>query len=799
MGKLLVASVAPELASHARIRNRLSWGLHPQQRGLRVIFWMALMVLAVGKAWAATDHVVVSVAGGGDASCARLDDGTVRCWGNNNGGRLGISGGGHLPVPVVHPGLAAGSVRALAIGDSHACALMLEGTVRCWGAGAQGQLGNGGTASSLVPVTVTGLTDVVALDTGTDTNCAVRANGQVFCWGRNSTYGILGDGSTGGQSATPVQVATIDTAISVAVGNVHACALLQGGTARCWGDNANGQLGTGTSGSATSSPTPVDVTGLNDAVELVVAPGSDHSHSCARRGDGAVLCWGRNYSGQIGNGQHGGTGGQWIHASTPTLVAGLGGAAQQVVVGSQFSCALRDDGRVLCWGDDSDGVIGYDSRDHSISATPALRDNPTGIVRLMAAGGHACALDEEARLHCWGNRTTGQLGDGSLGYATVPSPAQELDNIRSLSTGSRPFSCAATEIGQVHCWGLNENDVLSAGPARAKTTPGAPVSAVSGAQSVSVGGNHFCALLTSGQVSCWGRNERGQLGRSHSFLESPAIIAGLGQVTRVALGWQHSCALHSTGKVSCWGLNSSGQLGRGSTSTDSPIPAHVVGIDDAVALAAGESHTCAVLGNGDMYCWGSNSSKQFDAAAPGVVSTPIRVFQGADDVGTGRFHTCALTDQATVSCWGGNSATVRGQLGGLTNVVALSSAYNHNCVVLHGGSVRCWGENRSGQLGNSSIVDSALPVPVDGLVDVASLSAGHGDSCALLHDGTAACWGSNSWGRLGNGQRHYSPQAVEVVFDPGAAFNVFSDGFETRSPPQGAPSPTHPDPLHRVP
>lgn len=736
-----------------------------------------LMLIVGGLARGGSDQAVTAVSAGSYGNCAHLADGSIHCWGSNAGNRFGIAGGGPLEVPMPHPHLASGTVRELKLGGSHACALMQDRTVRCWGAGGQGRLGNGGTANSLVPVAVSNLADVITIDTQNDTTCAVRADGAVFCWGANSSYGILGDGSVNVDALTPVQVANISTAVSVAVGDVHACAVLQDGSARCWGTNSNGQLGTGVSGAATSSPTPVAVIGLSNVVELVVSGSSDHSHSCARRNDGAVLCWGRNYSGQIGNGQAGATGDQWLHVATPTIVAGIGGAAHQVVVGGQFTCAVRADGRVLCWGTDMSGVIGFDSRDVSLRSTPVVRENPTAIVRLAAGTDHVCAMDDEARLQCWGDRSVGQLGDGTLGYVSRPIAVHELASVRSLSTGSRPFTCASTDAGQVHCWGLNENDILEAGSARAKTTPGAPMAGIFGADSVAVGGNHFCAVVTGGQVSCWGRNDRGQLGRVPGGTEPPAIIGGFDQVKRLALGWQHSCALHQNGRVSCWGLNSSGQLGRGTT-INSHEPGYVLGVEGAVGLDVGEQHACAVVGNGDVYCWGSNSSRQFSDVAPAVVATPIRVFQGADDVGTGRFHSCALTSAGRVSCWGGSSATVRGQLDGLINVTALSSAYNHNCVIVAGGTVRCWGENHNGRLGNGSTQNSALPVPVAGLMNVASLSLGHGDSCALLVDGTTACWGDNVWGRLGNGHKHYSPQAVTVVFDPAAGDTLFRNGFE---------------------
>src|SRR2546425_583931 len=234
-------------------------------------------------------------------SCVRLPDGTAQCTGRNQFGQLGNGDGTFTSssVPVAVSGLTAAT--RVATGAEHACALLGDSTVRCWGAGDSGQRGDGTfNNSSTVPVAVGGLTGAVTVVTGGYHTCALLSDGTVQCWGEN-VEGQLGDGTSGRSSSPPVRVSGLSGAVAVSGGYRHTCALLGDGTVQCWGRNLEGQLGDGTT---TSSTTPVRVGGITSAV--AIAAGQGGVHTCALLADGSVKCWGAvgagNGVGQLGNG-----------------------------------------------------------------------------------------------------------------------------------------------------------------------------------------------------------------------------------------------------------------------------------------------------------------------------------------------------------------------------------------------------------------------------------------------------------------------------------------------------------------
>src|SRR5438445_624252 len=260
-----------------------------------------------------------AVAAGGLHTCMRLPDGTVQCWGRNNFGQLG-NGDGNLTsssVPVAVRGLT--TATGVVTGDAHTCALLGDGTVQCWGVGDSGQRGDG-TFNNIasVPVAVVGmggaghLTNALAVAARGYHSCALLGDGTVRCWGRNDEW-QLGDATTTGRPA-PMQVAGIAGALAVGGGDHHTCALLADGTVQCWGRNLEGQLGDGTT---TSSSTPVRVGGITGAV----AVSAGILHTCALLANGTVKCWGavgpNNDFGQLGNGATTGS-------STPVTVTGTG-------------------------------------------------------------------------------------------------------------------------------------------------------------------------------------------------------------------------------------------------------------------------------------------------------------------------------------------------------------------------------------------------------------------------------------------------------------------------------------------
>jgi alpha-tubulin suppressor-like RCC1 family protein len=306
----------------------------------------------------------------------------------------------------------------LSAGKDLTCARLSNGTVQCWGCNLGGELGNGQTSTTVSsPVSVSGLSQVTAIAGGGAHTCALSSNGAVQCWGENAN-GQLGNGSSPTPSSTPVAVTGLpsnDPVVSVAAGDQHSCAVLQSGNVQCWGSNAAGQLGNTTVKSTTS--TPVAVKGLSGAVASVACGGA---HTCARLQSGALQCWGDDRSGQVGNGSVGGS------IATPTTVSSLGSAVA-VAAGLRSTCAIVSGGTVWCWGQVPGtsltstasvpaAVVGLGGGDAGASL---------GVAMTIAVGDQfACVGLQTGGAACWGQGSWGQLGNGKVTSTTTPVMVQ---------------------------------------------------------------------------------------------------------------------------------------------------------------------------------------------------------------------------------------------------------------------------------------------------------------------------------------------------------------------------------------
>ncbi|WP_103560901.1 RCC1 domain-containing protein [Actinomadura rubteroloni] len=341
------------------------------------------------------------------------NDGSVWAWGLNSSGQLGNGTTVNSTSGVQVSGLS-GVVRApgaVAAGQNHSLAVRADGTVWAWGANGSGQLGNGSTANSSVPVQVSGLTGVKAVAAGLSFSLALKSDGTVWAWGANAS-GQLGNGSTTG-SSTPVQVSGISDTAVIGAGSSHGLAVRADGTVKAWGANSNGQLG---NGSNTNSSTPVSVSGLSGVSTWAGSLAGGFAHSVALLADGTVRAWGLNNYGQLGNGST-------TSSNIPVTVSGLTGVAT-VGAGGWHSVASGTSGVSKAWGMNTSGQLGDGST--TSSSTPVVVSDWGPLAGVAAGGSSTTGTTPAGTVFAWGLNSSGQLGDGTTTNRSTPVFVNDL-------------------------------------------------------------------------------------------------------------------------------------------------------------------------------------------------------------------------------------------------------------------------------------------------------------------------------------------------------------------------------------
>jgi alpha-tubulin suppressor-like RCC1 family protein len=758
---------------------------------------------------------IKSLTNGAYHACAILGDDSVRCWGANGGGGLGLgdtnhrSGGANelgARLPKVNLGTGR-TARGIAAGGGFTCAILDDGSVKCWGANTYGNLGLGdtnnrgdepgemGDALPRVPLG-TGRT-ATQIFAGVAHVCAILDDASVKCWGLNN-WGQLGLGDVNyrgdqpaemGDSLPAVNLGTGHFAKRLSLGAYHTCALLEDDSLKCWGQNANGAIGSGDTAARGDGPgemgdnlPTVSLASSGTAVKDFAAGGI---HTCAVLADGRVKCWGSNVEAMLGVGDLNNRGDDpnEMGDNLPAVNLGTGRTATRVFATYINSCAELDNGQIKCWGAPYSGMIGIGPTDRRGDAPSDMGDalpgfalSSTQCTTGFASGlsyHYGCMLLANGSAKCWGSNSYGQLGidrssnvgDESGDTGTRLSYVSLGKSALPVSVGAGEYhSCALLADGRVKCWGANLWGTSGLGDTRRHdgrpSYMGDNLNAVDlgagrTAKKLYVGSDHSCAILDNDMVKCWGRNDVGQLGlgdrndRGDDAGEMgdalPAVSLGTGRIAlSLSLGYRHTCALLDNSTLKCWGWGRFGQLGNGSSADrgDGPgemgdsLPTVNVGTGRTVtSVVAGYQDTCAVLDDQTLKCWGDNSHGQLglgDKILHGPTAASMGDGLPVVNLGTGR--------------------TVR----------ELGLGFLHTCALLDDQSVKCWGYNAYGKLGYGDTADRGdgpgemgdnLPAVDLGGQLVSALGVGWDHNCVVTAGGGGAvrCWGYGDTGSLGMG------------------------------------------------
>ncbi|MCU0692106.1 MAG: hypothetical protein MUF54_11950, partial [Polyangiaceae bacterium] len=704
------------------------------------------------------------------------------------------------------------------VGARHSCAVLREGTLRCWGANEAGQLGDGTTVPRSRGVQPTGLTDAVSVVLGDAHSCGLTRRGEVWCWGANAS-GQLGDGASSDR-LSPTRIQTLKDVERVHAFACGAFARLRDGSVYGWGCNEGGQMG---SNAAEDWLLPKQIPALHGAVALTSVGTSDEGATCAIRAGGVPHCW------------------SWgLEQLRPRLPAFANlERVTDVVLGTGHGCLLLEAGTARCWGDNSSGEVGdgtLQSRAEAV-AVPHVQE----LEQLVVGERHTCGRTRGGEVYCWGGNARGQLGHAAQANRPEPRLVPGVIGARQLLAAG-DATCALLDSGRVTCWG--DRGV----PGSAARGP----SVLGGAENIEllVGEPNrvLCMHARADGLLCMGDDEHGQLGRGRvAETSTPVQVAGLDAVERIAAAARNACAIRADGALHCWGSNAWRAFGNKDGKHTSPVqvdkgaldvtvgarglyalvtgaggkskprmggallrdlgagrfddiayPRPVRGLDSVRQVAMGAYHACALLQDGNVACWGDNTYGQVGDGTAQHRTKPTRVpnFEGIVELATGGFHTCARRDNGTVACWGNNTD---GQVGtgpgmrcrasgksyscvreprrvvGVAKATSLAAGQWHTCVLRENGTAMCWGANAMGQLGDGTTISRAMPAPVLHLSAVRQLAAAEQHTCAALEDGSLRCWGTGARGELGAGpmstcgQRHVpcakAPIPVEGIRD----------------------------------
>jgi alpha-tubulin suppressor-like RCC1 family protein len=568
--------------------------------------------------WAVSDSTIASVDARGVVRIMSAGTITVSATTSGVKGSLQLSS---LGTPLLSPQPVQS---VIASGSENKCAISLQQDAYCWGWNGHGGitflgsfpasiLGVGDTVANVVtPLKVVGglkFIDVAITEESSSLRCGIVTDRSVYCWGKLPWM------PQGWEVPTRIPGAVQFNTLSG--GGYHLCGVDVAGDVYCWGDNRYGQAASGPS-SAFDTPRKVQ---LPEQITAVAAGGW---MTCALTVTGRVYCWG-NYSEAAGAElpklistpavftridaigsdlcalDRAGRLYCWTtQANSAPILFSTAQRLKSITLGSSRTCGIAIDDIAYCWGDNSSGQLGDGTTVNAPASAPARVDVAQPFIELAGVGSSTCGVTTTNDLYCWGGRQYGQVGDGISNIRRTPVLVAG-GPFTAISGYYRQPQCALTAAGQAFCWGGNDRAQLGDGTTTDRRVPTA-VATTARFQSIETNVLQTCALSVDSIAYCWGPSNPNQQIVS---LTAPAVVATDIKFTAVTPGWQHGCGLTSSRAAYCWGQGNMGALGTG-TFSNALTPQPVTGGHQFTQLRATNDVTCGLTTNGAVYCWGAS-------------------------------------------------------------------------------------------------------------------------------------------------------------------------------------------------
>lgn len=444
-----------------------------------------------------------------------------------------------------------------------------------------------------------------------------------------------------------------------------------------------------------------------------------------------------------------------------------GSQAWQVLASRwDYSCGIKQDGSLWCWGGNGNGQIGNNST--VIQNTPLHIQTSQTWKHVAVGRWHTCAIRSDNTLWCWGGNGAGRTGlNTSTGNTLNPTQVSGGGSWKTLSLG-HDHSCGIKADDTLWCWGTNASGRTGLNTTAGSTLVPTQVSGGGSWKSVSLGYWTSCAIKSDDTLHCWGSNQYGGTGMNTTAGNTivPTGISGGGTWKHIAVGLNngstsYACAIKSDDTAHCWGANSYGNLGDGTT-TQRLVPTAISGGGSWRLIEAGSTHTCGIKSDSTGWCWGYNSENQLNDGTTTQRTSPTAVIFGGTwkSLHTGFASTCGIRSDNQIYCWGSNTNSIMGfantstlsypvEIAGGGVWKAVSVGGGSSCGIKSDDTLWCWGQNTSGQLGDNTTTNRWNVTAVSGGGTWKSISMGAGYACGIKSDDTAWCWGSNYAGATG--------------------------------------------------